>query len=106
MLLFCFWRESNEKSYQLLRDTLDLFLTINPDNVPYLLLQARLYFHLGIWPEKVLPPPLSYVIAARTLESHSVALTFPRLTLRLTRSPTNTFSHSDTLAPSPRFSES
>ncbi|XP_019741245.1 F-box only protein 21 [Hippocampus comes] len=46
--------ESNEKSYQLLRDTLDLFLTINPDNVPYLLLQARLYFHLGIWPEKVL----------------------------------------------------
>ncbi|XP_049619115.1 F-box only protein 21 isoform X2 [Syngnathus scovelli] len=46
--------EINEKSYQLLRDTLDLFLTINPDNVPYLLLQARLYFHLGIWPEKVL----------------------------------------------------
>ena len=37
----------------LLRDSLDLYLTINPDNVQYLLLQARLYFHLGIWPEKV-----------------------------------------------------
>ncbi|XP_068165991.1 F-box only protein 21 isoform X2 [Antennarius striatus] len=46
--------ERNEKSYQLLRDSLDLYLTINPDNVQYLLLQARLYFHLGIWPEKVL----------------------------------------------------
>lgn len=45
--------EGNEKSYQLLRDSLDLYLTINPDNVQYLLLQARLYFHLGIWPEKV-----------------------------------------------------
>lgn len=47
------FREGNEKSYQLLRDSLDLYLTINPDNVQYLLLQARLYFHLGIWPEKV-----------------------------------------------------
>lgn len=47
-------QEGNEKSYQLLRDSLDLYLTINPDNVQYLLLQARLYFHLGIWPEKVL----------------------------------------------------
>ncbi|KAG8011895.1 F-box only protein 21 [Nibea albiflora] len=46
--------EGNEKSYQLLRDSLDLYLTINPDNVQHLLLQARLYFHLGIWPEKVL----------------------------------------------------
>uniref|UniRef100_A0AAY4BQC8 Hemimethylated DNA-binding domain-containing protein n=1 Tax=Denticeps clupeoides TaxID=299321 RepID=A0AAY4BQC8_9TELE len=46
--------EGTEKSYQLLRDSLDLYLTINPDNVQYLLLQARLYFHLGIWPEKVL----------------------------------------------------
>ncbi|XP_028680421.1 F-box only protein 21 isoform X1 [Erpetoichthys calabaricus] len=46
--------EGNEKSYQLLRDSLDLYLTINPDDVQYLLLQARLYFHLGIWPEKVL----------------------------------------------------
>lgn len=46
-------REGNEKSYQLLRDSLDLYLTLNPDNVQYLLLQARLYFHLGIWPEKV-----------------------------------------------------
>uniref|UniRef100_A0A671LJJ8 Calcineurin B homologous protein 3-like n=1 Tax=Sinocyclocheilus anshuiensis TaxID=1608454 RepID=A0A671LJJ8_9TELE len=46
--------EGNEKSYQLLRDSLDLYLIINPDNVQYLLLQARLYFHLGIWPEKVL----------------------------------------------------
>lgn len=47
------FREGNEKSYQLLRDSLDLYLTINPDNVQHLLLQARLYFHLGIWPEKV-----------------------------------------------------
>ncbi|XP_053085209.1 F-box only protein 21 isoform X2 [Pangasianodon hypophthalmus] len=46
--------EGSEKSYQLLRDSLDLYLTIDPDNVQYLLLQARLYFHLGIWPEKVL----------------------------------------------------
>lgn len=46
-------RDGNEKSYQLLRDSLDLYLTINPTNVQYLLLQARLYFHLGIWPEKV-----------------------------------------------------
>lgn len=47
------FREGTEKSYQLLRDSLDLYLTISPDNVQYLLLQARLYFHLGIWPEKV-----------------------------------------------------
>ncbi|XP_062874169.1 F-box only protein 21 isoform X2 [Trichomycterus rosablanca] len=46
--------EGNEKSYQLLRDSLDLYLVLDPDNVQYLLLQARLYFHLGIWPEKVL----------------------------------------------------
>lgn len=52
LCLFSF-SEGNEKSYQLLRDSLDLYLTINPDNVQYLLLQARLYFHLGIWPEKV-----------------------------------------------------
>ncbi|CAG08150.1 unnamed protein product, partial [Tetraodon nigroviridis] len=45
--------EGNEKSYQLLRDSLDLYLTINPDNVQYLLLQARLYFHLGIMARKV-----------------------------------------------------
>lgn len=50
---YFFSREGNEKSYQLLRDSLDLYLTISPDNVQYLLLQARLYFHLGIWPEKV-----------------------------------------------------
>lgn len=52
-------RDGNEKSYQLLRDSLDLYLTINPDNVQYLLLQARLYFHLGIWPEKVGTPRLN-----------------------------------------------
>lgn len=51
--VFVTQRDGNEKSYQLLRDSLDLYLTINPDNVQYLLLQARLYFHLGIWPEKV-----------------------------------------------------
>lgn len=47
-------RESTDQSYQLLRDSLDLYLTMYPDNVQHLMLQARLYFHLGIWPEKVL----------------------------------------------------
>ncbi|XP_069070603.1 F-box only protein 21 [Pleurodeles waltl] len=47
-------RESSDQSYQLLRDSLDLYLAMFPDNVQYLMLQARLYFHLGIWPEKVL----------------------------------------------------
>lgn len=52
--IFLFARESTDQSYQLLRDSLDLYLTMYPDNVQYLMLQARLYFHLGIWPEKVL----------------------------------------------------
>nr|XP_014351543.1 PREDICTED: F-box only protein 21 isoform X1 [Latimeria chalumnae] len=47
-------RESSDQSYQLLRDSLDLYLAMFPDNVQHLMLQARLYFHLGIWPEKVL----------------------------------------------------
>nr|XP_033810276.1 F-box only protein 21 isoform X2 [Geotrypetes seraphini]XP_033810277.1 F-box only protein 21 isoform X2 [Geotrypetes seraphini] len=47
-------RESSDASYQLLRDSLDLYLAMYPDNVQHLMLQARLYFHLGIWPEKVL----------------------------------------------------
>uniref|UniRef100_A0A7N4NZU4 F-box protein 21 n=1 Tax=Sarcophilus harrisii TaxID=9305 RepID=A0A7N4NZU4_SARHA len=47
-------RESTDQSYQLLRDSLDLYLAMYPDHVQHLLLQARLYFHLGIWPEKVL----------------------------------------------------
>ncbi|XP_054852124.1 F-box only protein 21 isoform X2 [Eublepharis macularius] len=47
-------RESTDQSYQLLRDSLDLYLAMYPDNVQHLMLQARLYFHLGIWPEKVL----------------------------------------------------
>ncbi|XP_030074049.1 F-box only protein 21 [Microcaecilia unicolor] len=47
-------RESSDPSYQLLRDSLDLYLAMYPDNVQHLMLQARLYFHLGIWPEKVL----------------------------------------------------
>uniref|UniRef100_A0A8D0KYC3 F-box protein 21 n=1 Tax=Strix occidentalis caurina TaxID=311401 RepID=A0A8D0KYC3_STROC len=46
--------ESTDQSYQLLRDSLDLYLAMYPDNVQHLMLQARLYFHLGIWPEKVL----------------------------------------------------
>lgn len=46
-------RESTDQSYQLLRDSLDLYLAMYPDNVQHLMLQARLYFHLGIWPEKV-----------------------------------------------------
>lgn len=37
----------------LLRVSLDLYLAMYPDSVQHLLLQARLYFHLGIWPEKV-----------------------------------------------------
>lgn len=59
-------REGNEKSYQLLRDSLDFYLTINPDNVQYLLLQARLYFHLGIWPEKVSSVSQMRLIAQNT----------------------------------------
>uniref|UniRef100_F7FWA8 F-box protein 21 n=2 Tax=Ornithorhynchus anatinus TaxID=9258 RepID=F7FWA8_ORNAN len=47
-------RERTDQSYQLLRDSLDLYLAMYPDHVQHLLLQARLYFHLGIWPEKVL----------------------------------------------------
>ncbi|XP_020669260.3 F-box only protein 21 isoform X2 [Pogona vitticeps] len=47
-------REGTDQSYQLLRDSLDLYLAMYPDNVQHLMLQARLYFHLGIWPEKVL----------------------------------------------------
>ncbi|XP_039085441.1 F-box only protein 21 isoform X3 [Hyaena hyaena] len=45
-------REGIDQSYQLLRDSLDLYLAMYPDQVQLLLLQARLYFHLGIWPEK------------------------------------------------------
>ncbi|GCB63362.1 hypothetical protein scyTo_0009651 [Scyliorhinus torazame] len=47
-------REGSDQSYQLLRNALDLYLTLAPDDVQYLMLQARLYFHLGINPEKVL----------------------------------------------------
>ncbi|XP_063820407.1 F-box only protein 21 [Pseudophryne corroboree] len=47
-------RESKDRSFMLLRVSLDLYLTMYPDSVQHLLLQARLYFHLGLWPEKVL----------------------------------------------------
>ncbi|XP_018409772.1 PREDICTED: F-box only protein 21 [Nanorana parkeri] len=47
-------RESKDRSFMLLRVSLDLYLAMYPDSVQHLLLQARLYFHLGIWPEKVL----------------------------------------------------
>uniref|UniRef100_A0A8C5LL61 F-box protein 21 n=1 Tax=Leptobrachium leishanense TaxID=445787 RepID=A0A8C5LL61_9ANUR len=47
-------RESKDRNFMLLRVSLDLYLTMYPDSVQHLLLQARLYFHLGIWPEKVL----------------------------------------------------
>ncbi|PIO32251.1 hypothetical protein AB205_0047930 [Aquarana catesbeiana] len=46
-------RESKDRSFMLLRVSLDLYLAMYPDSVQHLLLQARLYFHLGIWPEKV-----------------------------------------------------
>lgn len=52
--LFVVLREGIDQSYQLLRDSLDLYLAMYPDQVQLLLLQARLYFHLGIWPEKVI----------------------------------------------------
>ncbi|KAK9410210.1 F-box only protein 21 [Crotalus adamanteus] len=45
-------QESTDQSYQLLRDSLDLYLAMYPDKVQHLMLQARLYFHFGIWPEK------------------------------------------------------
>ncbi|XP_075881851.1 F-box only protein 21 isoform X2 [Nelusetta ayraudi] len=66
--------EGNEKSYQLLRDSLDLYLTINPDNVQYLLLQARLYFHLGIWPEKVGMRTNLFFAVKRTPDSFGASL--------------------------------
>ncbi|XP_069816848.1 F-box only protein 21 isoform X1 [Dendropsophus ebraccatus] len=47
-------RERKDRSFMLLRVSLDLYLAMYPDSVQHLLLQARLYFHLGIWPEKVL----------------------------------------------------
>ncbi|XP_043924225.1 F-box only protein 21 isoform X2 [Protopterus annectens] len=47
-------RESCHQSYQPLRDSLDLYLVMNSDNINHLMLQARLYFHLGMRPEKVL----------------------------------------------------
>ncbi|KAM9330908.1 F-box only protein 21 [Gastrophryne carolinensis] len=47
-------RDNNDSSFMLLRVSLDLYLAMYPDSVQHLLLQARLYFHLGIWPEKVL----------------------------------------------------
>ncbi|KAG8456168.1 hypothetical protein GDO86_002095 [Hymenochirus boettgeri] len=47
-------RESKDRSFMLLRVSLELYLVMYPDSVQHLLLQARLYFHLGIWPEKVL----------------------------------------------------
>ncbi|XP_053557660.1 F-box only protein 21 [Bombina bombina] len=47
-------RESKDRSFMLLRVSLDLYLAMYPDSVQHLLLQARLYFHLGLWPEKVL----------------------------------------------------
>lgn len=69
-------REGNEKSYQLLRDSLDLYLTINPDNVQYLLLQARLYFHLGIWPEKVKTHNLMMLFSNALIEVNSQSVNY------------------------------
>ncbi|KAK1334657.1 hypothetical protein QTO34_005665 [Cnephaeus nilssonii] len=45
-------REDIDQSYQLLRDSLDLYLAMSLDQVQLFLLQARLYFYLGTWPEK------------------------------------------------------
>uniref|UniRef100_A0A4W3HTS1 F-box protein 21 n=1 Tax=Callorhinchus milii TaxID=7868 RepID=A0A4W3HTS1_CALMI len=54
---------ASDESYQLLGNTLDLYvtlttidlcLTLTPDDVQYLMLPARLYFQLGINPEKIL----------------------------------------------------
>lgn len=71
------FREGNEKSYQLLRDSLDLYLTINPDNVQYLLLQARLYFHLGIWPEKVRRHKPDHFRIVKSINSYSASSISP-----------------------------
>uniref|UniRef100_A0A4W3HMF4 F-box protein 21 n=1 Tax=Callorhinchus milii TaxID=7868 RepID=A0A4W3HMF4_CALMI len=65
LLRWCQKPEGNasDESYQLLGNTLDLYvtlttidlcLTLTPDDVQYLMLPARLYFQLGINPEKVL----------------------------------------------------
>ncbi|XP_067861814.1 F-box only protein 21 isoform X2 [Heptranchias perlo] len=72
-------REGSDQSYQLLRNALDLYLTLAPDDVQYLMLQARLYFHLGINPEKVLDI-LQHVQAVDPLQ-HGVVGHLVQLTL-------------------------
>lgn len=47
-------QEGIDASHQLRQDSLDLFVAMYPGEVQLLLMQARLYFHVGIWPEKVL----------------------------------------------------
>uniref|UniRef100_UPI00398F5992 F-box only protein 21 isoform X2 n=1 Tax=Pristiophorus japonicus TaxID=55135 RepID=UPI00398F5992 len=73
-------REGNDQSYQLLRNALDLYLTLAPDDVEYLMLQGRLYFHLGINPEKVLDI-LQHIQAVDPLQ-HGVVGHLVQLTLR------------------------
>ncbi|XP_051888159.1 F-box only protein 21 isoform X3 [Pristis pectinata] len=72
-------REDSDQSYQLLRNALDLYLTLAPDDVQYLMLQARLYFHLGINPEKVLDI-LQHIQAVDPLQ-HGVVGHLVQLTL-------------------------
>ncbi|XP_067911231.1 F-box only protein 21 isoform X2 [Heterodontus francisci] len=72
-------REGSDQSYQLLRNALDLYLTLAPDDVQYLMLQARLYFHLGINPEKVLDI-LQHIQAVDPLQ-HGVVGHLVQLTL-------------------------
>ncbi|XP_072921583.1 F-box only protein 21 [Hemitrygon akajei] len=75
-------REDSDQSYQLLRNALDLYLTLAPDDVQYLMLQARLYFHLGINPEKVLDI-LQHIQAVDPLQhgvvGHLVQLTMEQI---------------------------
>lgn len=73
-------REASDQSYQLLRNALDLYLTLAPDDVQYLMLQARLYFHLGINPEKVLDI-LQHIQAVDPLQ-HGVVGHLVQLTLQ------------------------
>ncbi|XP_041058245.1 F-box only protein 21 [Carcharodon carcharias] len=91
-------REGSDQSYQLLRNALDLYLTLAPDDVQYLMLQARLYFHLGINPEKVLDI-LQHIQAVDPLQhgvvGHLVQLTLEQIARKNQTSEVQVKRHTD-----------
>ncbi|XP_043571776.1 F-box only protein 21 isoform X1 [Chiloscyllium plagiosum] len=91
-------REGSDQSYQLLRNALDLYLTLSPDDVRYLMLQARLYFHLGINPEKVLDI-LQHIQAVDPLQhgvvGHLVQLTLEQIARKTQTTQVQVKRHTD-----------